>query len=980
MPYLKDRYQRTVEQTRDAIGSAIFTEVATLNAECWKTEEPLPYARRMEGKYMTIAEGDKWGENTFDCAWFRFTGEIPAECEGKNTVFLLDLCGEGLVVDENGEPVQGITCVDSNFDTSLGKPGKRIVPFMEKGVAGTKVDFWVDAAANDLFGTMRNDGRLKTAKIAVWDKRLWDLFYDLVVLCDYMKSADMETARYDQVLFTLYDACVKLTTDAFNEEGLSAIEEAAHKLLAQKGGDAPLTFTAVGHAHMDLAWLWPIRETKRKGARTFATALSLMDKYPDYVFGASQPQLLRWMKEDYPGLYERIKQKVKEGRFEVQGCMWVEADTNLSGGEALVRQILYGKNFWMSEFGKDIRVLWLPDVFGYNAALPQILKKSGNDVFMTQKLSWSEHNKFPHQSFRWKGIDGTEIFTHMLPEETYNSPLLPRGVRFAEKNYHDKGICDEALILYGIGDGGGGPGMEHLEAGKRIKDLNGIMPVKMGEAQPMLERLREKCEKRVPLWQGELYLEKHQGTYTTSARNKKYNRKMELALRDAEILSVMCGQDIREELDPVWKETLLYQFHDILPGSSIQRVYTESQERYAILTGKTAAIQNRLMGRLPAGNRFINTLSWPRTVVYEGDDGLYKVTVPAMGYTGKRGEKIASTVKAEGNTLENAYLKASFAPDGSLVSCYDKVNGRETLSAPCGRFCVYREYNSDCWDIALEYTDRAGEYFTLTEQTFAAEGGKAVCRQKYAYQDSVIETVISLDEVNAYLRYDAKIDWQESDRMLRTSFDTAVITDKAGFDIQYGMIHRTNDENTTWDKAKFEVCGHKFADLSEGDWGVSLLNDCKYGFRVKGGTIDMNLLRSQHYPSDRTDRGEHTLSYALYPHAGNEQAGRVKEIAYEFNSPVLTCGEGGNGMEKGFFSAQGVIIEAVKNAEDGNGLILRAYEPYGAHEKMRLTLPAKAKITPCDLMETPAGDAFTADEISGEAKPFEILTWRIEQA
>ncbi len=978
MPYLKDRCLRTVEQTMQRLAPLIYTSVSPLKITCYATQEPVDYAHRAEGEELRLEEGGKWGEKVFDCAWFHFEGVIPAACQGKPTVMLLDIGGEGLIVDENGEPVQGVTCVDSGFDFSLGKPGKWVYPWAESGEAGQKVDFWMDGANNDLFGVMRNDGRVRLAQIGIWDKRLFNLFYDLAVLVDYLRCADQTSARYNQVLFKLYDACVK-TDAAFSPESSGELEEAARFLCAQKGGDAPLRFTAIGHAHMDLAWLWPIRETKRKGARTFATALSLMDRYPEYRFGASQPQLFQWMKESYPGLYERIKEKVKEGRLEVQGCMWVEADTNLSGGEALVRQILYGKRFFKEEFGKDIRVLWLPDVFGYNAALPQILKKSGNDVFMTQKLSWSQHNKFPHQTFRWRGIDGTEIFTHMLPEETYNSPILPRSLRFAEKNYADAGVCDEALILFGIGDGGGGPGMEHLEAARRVRDFYGLCPVEQAEAQPMLLRLKEKCFDRAPVWQGELYLERHQGTYTTSARNKKYNRKMEIALRELEFFCVLSEKPCKEQLDEIWKEVLLYQFHDILPGSSIQRVYTESQARYKMLAEQTEALIRERASALAGGKQaFFNSLSWPRETVYQGADGVYKVTVPAMGCTFDQGEKITPFLRAEGRTLENERLIAAFDESGALVSCVDKLTGRETLSAPSNRYAVYREYNADCWDIAIEYTDKAPEYFTLAEQSFRVEGVKAVCSQRYTYGNSVIEVEAHLDAGSEYVAFDMRVDWQEQDKMLRTSFDTAVTTDKAGFDIQYGLLHRSNHENTLWDKAQFEVCGHKFVDLSEADWGVSLLNDCKYGFRAKGGVIDMNILRAQHYPSDLTDRGVHTLSYALYPHAGNEKGGRVKEKAYEFNIPLrFVPGNAAKAEERCAVKAQNAIVEALKFAEDGNGLILRAYEPYGTHAPMKITLDGTYRITPCDLLENPAGPAETASAIEGEIKPFEILTYRL---
>lgn len=981
MPYLKDRYLRTVSQMVEKIRAKVFVPLAPLTMTCYTTTEPVDFAHRMEGQKRELKEGDVWGENLFDCGWFHFEGTVPASCQGKPTVLLIDVSGEGLIVDENGEPVQGMTCVDSQFARRLGKPGKWVYPFQESGVSGSPIDIWMDGAQNDLFGVMRNEGRVKQAQVGVWNKRLFNLLYDMFVLVDYLECSDAKSARYNQILFSLYDGCTQVTS--LEDGGYDALEEAAHRQVSMQGGpDAPLRFTAIGHAHMDLAWLWPIRETKRKTARTFATALSLMEQYPDYVFGASQPQQFQWLKENYPGLYQRVKEKVREGRFEVQGCMWVEADTNLSGGEALVRQILYGKRFFNEEFDKDVRVLWLPDVFGYNAAMPQILVKSGNTVFMTQKLSWSQHNKFPHQSFRWKGIDGTEIFTHMLPEETYNAPLMPRGLRKAEENYQDSGVCDEALILFGIGDGGGGPGVEHLEAAKRVKNFYGLCPCDQGQAQPMLERLREKSWGRVPVWAGELYLERHQGTFTTSARSKKMNRKMENILRDLEFIAVLAGDYPKAELERLWKETLLYQFHDILPGSSIQRVYTESLERYDAMAAETEKLIAERLEKLADGKQTVfNSLSWPRQTLLKREDGYYRVTVPSMGYTQEMGEKVEDlSVSAGTNTLENRFLKATFDElTGALISCLDKRTGRETLRAPGNRYAVYTEENADCWDIAIEYTDRKPEYFTLMAQSCRVMGEEAVCFQKYAYGDSTIVVKARLGEDMEYLTFDAQIDWQEQDKMLRTSFDTTVIADRAGFDIQYGLLHRSNNENTLWDKAQFEECGHKWVDLSESDWGVSLLNDCKYGFRVKGSVLDMNILRAQHYPSDLTDKGMHTLSYALYPHAGNEKGGQVKEKAYEFNIPLRVM-EGTIGTEKkSLMQAQGAIVESLKQAEDGNGQIMRVYEPYGAHAAATITLDGAYTVTPCDLMENSIGESFTADAIKQPIKPFEILTFRLKK-
>ncbi len=968
MAYLTDRYLSRIEDRMTQLEQEVYTPLAPLTATAFVTEEPVPYEQRMCGRYVELKPGEAWSHRLFDCAWFHFSGVIPEECEGRETVMLLDVSGEGLIVDEAGNPVQGITCVDSEFDYRLGRPGKWIYPWAKSGHSGAAVDFWMDAGNNDLFGKMQG-GILRLAQIAVLNRACYSLYYDLAVLVDYLKCTDRKRARYNQVLFALYRACL--------EEDNAMLSLTAQKLLAANGGDAALTFTATGHAHMDLAWLWPIRETKRKGARTFSTALSLMERYPDYVFGASQPQLYAWIRESYPALYDRVKEKVREGRFEPQGSMWVEADTNLPGGESLVRQILYGKRFFQEEFHKDVRVLWLPDAFGYSGALPQILLKSGHDAFMTQKLSWNQHNRFPHHSFRWKGIDGSEIFTHMLPEETYNSPLLPRSLRYAEENYEEKGITDEAMILFGIGDGGGGPGEMHLEAARRVHNLFDLCPVRQGNAQETLIRIKQASWDLLPVWQGELYLERHQGTYTTAAQNKWYNRKLELALRDLELLGVLCGKDLRLILEPVWKEVLLYQFHDILPGSSIRRVYEESQARYALLLKTVRKHTELLLAQI--GRGYVNTLSWERTVIREDRDGFWRVTVPAMGYTGQKGERIEKLSTCSGPMmLENRFLKAVFDQSGALISCLHKASGLESVSAPSNRYTVWQDQHADSWDIAIEYTDRKPEYFMLDKQQFMMEGAEAICRQTYRYGNSRIELDVRLGEDDEYLSFDMDIDWQQEDVMLRTAFHSSVITDRAGFEIQFGHVHRTNHENTSWDMAQFEVCAHKWVDLSETDWGTALLNDCKYGFRVRGQTIDMNLLRNQRYPGEYIDRGSHKIRYAWYPHTGDIQKGNVTQKAWEFNCGLLLSMDGKLQGPLSLVRAVGLVVETVKQAEDGRGWILRAYEHCGTHAAYKLELDKNYLITPCDLVENPIGEAYTARQIQGTARPFEIMNWRME--
>ena len=568
-------------------------------------KEPVAFKERTSGRKISPKIDETWGK-LWDCAWFNFKGIVPSEAANQNVVLLIDINGEACIFDECGCPVQGLTNINSEYDFSLGKPGKRVVHFLKQAQGGEIVDLWADAGCNDLFGNCQGSGKIKEAYIAIFNEELKELYYDIEVLKELMEQLPEDSARHQKILFSLV-AAFNVMKNYDSSEAIKAREILALEL-NKKCGDESLRISAIGHAHIDLAWLWPLRETIRKGARTFSTVLRNMEKYPDYVFGASQPQLYAWMKDKYPNLYKKIKDKIAEGRWEAQGGMWVEADTNVTSGESLVRQILYGQEFFREEFGKNMKVLWLPDVFGYSAALPQILKKSDIDYFMTIKLSWSEYNQFPHHTFNWEGIDGSQVLAHMPPEGTYNSSASPKAITTAEKNFKDKGISEECLMLFGIGDGGGGPGEEHLERLKREKNLNGIVPVKQEKSIDFFNRIGKDASK-YKTWRGELYLEKHQGTYTTQARNKKLNRKMELALRELEYASVLAWMKSKKEypqseIEMIWKEVLLYQFHDILPGSSIKRVYDESLERYEYLLKHTEELtQEAYEGFLGENNK-----------------------------------------------------------------------------------------------------------------------------------------------------------------------------------------------------------------------------------------------------------------------------------------------------------------------------------------------------------------------------------------
>lgn len=957
-----------------------YKEMETLSCTAYVTKEPVPFADRLSGEKKELQIGDHWGE-LFDCAWFHFTGRIPEGISQEELVLLIDISGEGLCFDAQGTPVIGLT--HGSVVWEYGSVRKHTVPLNLLPVKDGEIDVWVDGGCNDLFGKYVESGDLKEAGIAKCYPQLRGLYYDTFVLKEAFENLP-EGPRRSSILKCVNDA-MNIMYDYTEEEAVKA-RKILSRELEKKGGTPSLTIDFIGHAHIDLAWLWPIRETIRKGARTFATVDKMMDRFADYRFGFSQPQLLEWMKQYYPSIFEAMKKRVKEGRAEVQGGMWVEADTNLIGGESLVRQILYGTRFWKEEFDQEVDNMWIPDVFGYSAALPQIMKKSGLKYFMTQKMSWNDHNEFPYHTFRWKGLDGSEVLTHMLPEETYNSQASAASIRTIEKKYHEKGVCEGALSLFGIGDGGGGPGTYHLEKLDRLKNLEGFSPARQRFARDFFRDIDHDTEE-YPCWNGELYLEKHRGTYTTQARNKKYNRLMEEALRELEFASVLGmlygGKTYpKEELDRIWKEVLLYQFHDIIPGSSIKRVYEECIPRYEAMYAEVKSRIREMYESVLEGPAAVNSLSFERTEYVEHEGEWYCVQLPAMGCAplerkAERSEELAISE----NQICNGKLRVTFDEMGHISSIRDMENEKEVLPAgqKANTLHVYDDADGDAWDIEVYYDEKTPEAFRLVSQQTSLEGVDAVMYQEYAYGNSKLVQRIFLRQDSACIEFDTSVEWQEKDKMLRTQFPVDVFNNQVTCDIQYGSIRRSTTKNTSWDKSQFEICAHKWIDLSRDDYGVALMNDCKYGHKVFDNVLDLALLRSSNYPGEQADLGNHRFRYALYPHAGNERAAQVEQKAWAFNHPVAIY-EGGkkNRIPESFLSVDkaNVEITAVKCSEDGGSIIVRLNERDGRNTKTALSLPDVVKgVFACNLLEKERTKAVRIDgKIELDMKPFEIRT------
>lgn len=946
-PFMDKLIKEKLQCAKCVLRDFIYVRESELEMSFAKTSEPVPFSKRTNLDYKPIKKGEQWSDKVWDCGWFHITGKVPAAAEGRELFLDLDFEGEGCVFDLNGTPLRGITNVSSEFDRELGFPGKRYVRLSECVESGSKnIDIWVETGNNDLFGNVRT-GTVKECAVVSADTARLALFYDYAFLLNLMESVGED----DPLHYTLAYALERVALLSTAEMSAQTVEQCRNILkphLERKNiADPLLKFYAVGHSHLDLAWLWPLRETHRKAGRTFATALANLKKYPDYVYGASQPQQFEWVKNEYPALYKKIKQAVKEGRFEIQGGMWVEADTNVSGGEALIRQFVYGTKFWKEEFNKTVDTLWLPDVFGFSGALPQIMQGCGCRNFLTIKLSWNMVNEFPYHSFKWQGIDGSEVLAHMPPEGTYNSSASPKGVRKAAGNYSQRGLSKNALMLYGIGDGGGGPGSQHIEHLLRERDICGVPNVIPATGAEFFKELRKE-EALLPLYKGEIYLERHQGTYTSQSDNKYYNRRMENALCAYEFAQVLCNAVEKEPTDAIWKETLLYQFHDILPGSSIKRVYDESVPRYKQMLADVTERTNNILASSGGDACVYNATSFVRTEYVSVNGKWKKVTAQPYSVAKPEESKGKFTVYSNGKAFGNALIEVTLTDSGEVASVKDKLTGREAIKLPSGAFNVYDDCGN-AWDFYHGYRNGIVGRFVKTSCEPFVNGAEAGVKISYKYGKSTLEQTLKVSEDSPLLRFDVKIDWRELEKMLRTDFYPAIETDEVVCDIQFGNVKRSMLDNNSIQTAQYEVCAHKWVDMSELTHGVALINNGKYGYSCKHGCISMNMLRSQKHPCLSQDNGEHEFSYALYMHESNVHCSDVAARAYAFNRP-LTAVKAAPCDSLVKTDNVHAVIEAVKPAEDGNGYIVRVYND--RPDTIKTTLFAKGKkMSLTDMLE-----------------------------
>ncbi|MGA4838870.1 alpha-mannosidase [Streptomyces sp. G45] len=1012
---VEERLERALRQF---IRPARYPARVPLALSVWHAPgEPVGVREALAAAYEPFATGTEWGR-PWSTSWFRLEGRVPKEWAGRRVEVVVDpgftgegpgFQAEGLVYDASGVPLKGI------------HPCNRYVPIAARAHGGEPVRLLLEAAANPTvlrdfeptpLGDVLTAGdrplyRFASADLAVLDEEVWHLTLDVEVLTELMGELDPARQRRHEILRAVEDMLDAL--DLHDVPGTAAAARAAlADVLARPAHASAHRVSAAGHAHIDSAWLWPLRETVRKASRTFANVTALARDYPELVFACSQAQQYAWVKEHQPHIWERIKKAVAQGSWAPVGSMWVESDANMPGGEALARQIVHGKRFFQEEFGVETEEIWLPDSFGYSAAFPQLARLAGVRWFLTQKLSWNQSNKMPHHTFWWEGIDGTRVFTHFPPVDTYNSQLLGSELAHAERNFTEKGRATRSLVPFGHGDGGGGPTREMLERARRLRSLEGSPRVEIEKPSAFFAAAEEEYGERAPVWSGELYLELHRATYTTQAATKRGNRRSEHALREAELWCTAAALKDPgyaypyDALDRIWKTVLLHQFHDILPGSSIAWVHREARETYARVLAELEELTAAAVRHLGGGEvSVLNASPYARSEVVEHDGALTRVDVGPLGVRrlaveggAGGGDEVTAATRTGGEIiLTNEHLRVTVDADGLLSSVRDLERDREVIS-PGARGNLLQLHPDhptryDAWDLDPHYRHRHTDLADAESVRLVEDGPlRASVRVVRAFGDgSRITQELRLAAGSRRLDVVTEVDWRESEKVLKAAFPLDVHAERSTAEIQFGHVHRPTHANTSWDAARYEICAHRWLRVAEEGYGVALLNDATYGHDVTraahadglGTTVRLTLLRAPHSPDPATDVGTHRFAYALQPGAstGDAVAGG---LALNLPLRVAPAPEAAPLVR---VDDPAVTVESVKLAEDrGGDVVVRLYESRGGRARATLTtgFPVlRAEVT--DLLERPLGEAPAgAHGLSLDLRPFQILTLRLRPA
>ncbi len=985
--------QRIDRLRRDRVEPARYRATAPLQITAWTVPgEPVPFEVAAAQEFAPVAVGDAWGR-PWGTVWFRVQGAVPAEWAGQDaaaTVLVADLGfvsstlpgfqAEGLVFRPDGHVVKAV------------EPRNR-----EVRVVGDRVDLFVEAAANPNvageftfeptpYGDLATAGegplyRLERLELALLDLEVWELDQDLTTLRGLVDVLEPDRTRRARVVQAMLDALDALDPDDVAGTAARARAELAG-VLASPASATAHRVTAVGHAHIDSAWLWPARETVRKVARTFSNVLELIESDDEFVFAASSAQQYAWLEEHYPALFARVADAVRAGRFVPVGGMWVESDTNLPGGESLARQLVAGKRFFLDRFGVEPREVWLPDSFGYSAAMPQLLAAAGSRWFLTQKISWNETNRMPHHSFLWEGIDGTRVFTHFPPVDSYSSDLSAADLARAERQYADKRHAGSSLVPFGWGDGGGGPTREMIAQAHRTADLEGSPRVRMASPAAFFADAEAEYA-HPPVWSGELYLEYHRGCYSAQARTKRGNRRSEHLLREAELwataATVRTGAEYPyERLERAWRTVLLQQFHDILPGSSIAWVHREAERRYEEVREDVEDV----IGRALAG---LGGETGPAALVNGAPVAVGGV--PAMSAAPGAAASVPSlTVAERGHVLAAGSMRWTIGPLGLVVSAVDQTTDRELVDPahPAGALQLLRDTprDWDAWNIDREDSDLVAEPLVVDDVAVGDDGASVVVR-RHVGRTSIVQTYRVAGTGALEIR--VEVDWHERQKMLKLAFPLALAADTATSEIQFGHLSRPTHANTSWDAARFETVAQRWMLLDEGAYRVCVANDASYGHDVRrGGGTDgghltiarVTLVRGPLFPDPTADEGRHEFTVSLLPGAGVADA--IAE-GFRLNLPLREA----TGAIAPFVEAdEGVVVEAVKLADDRSGdVIVRLYEAFGSFRRARVR-PGFAwrSVEETDLLErtvpTRAVRAVNDGVVHLELGRFQIATLR----
>ncbi|MER2182576.1 MAG: glycoside hydrolase family 38 C-terminal domain-containing protein [Clostridia bacterium] len=1011
--------------------------IRTLRTDLYEPLEEIRFGGFQTLKYLTAEEaawrtflpmepGTEWGR-TWEYMWLRSRIRLPEKAQGKQIVMDLALSGEAtLFVNGSAFGTRRAEWVQTphhymvdNFLTRCGKAGTEYELLFEV-YAGHS---FPDAAGPVMPGAYQDplpEGRrakLGVSTFGIWREEAYQLLMDVMTLKKLYEQLPEGDYRTEQIAEALEAFTHSVDFEQPPENRLAdyvRCREVLRPALEAVNGTYQATMYAVGNAHLDLAWLWPMAETCRKTARTFAQQLRLLERYPEYRFIQSQPAAYEMCREHYPELYERIRKAASNGQWIADGAMYVEPDTNLPCGEALIRQLLYGKRFFQEEFGVDSQVLWLPDTFGYSAALPQILKGCGVKYLVTQKIFWSynDYDQFPYHYFTWRGMDGSEIVSYLPTSYTYRTD--PEEICKTWNERVQKRDLDSFLLPFGYGDGGGGPCRDHIEYIRREKDLQGMPRVRMTSPQAFFEELQAKGGPS-HTWSGELYFSAHRGTYTVQARIKKNNRRTELLLRQAELWSALAGRliakrPVHDAFSRLWKQLLLHQFHDILPGSSIARVYEEANAAHERMQSECAEIMRESMHLLASGEGVtcFNSLCWPVTQVISLDNrffngamtpegvsvpvlnGYARVTVPPMGWVSLvPGEvpppaaECSARMTEDGFRLENDVVTVRFDRTGEMTG-YERKDGTLLFEGrPMNRLEMYKDVprTFDAWDIDSVYIrdpiPLTGKAALRITESSGLRAEVEVCRE---IGHSSVTQRIYIEAGSEQVFFDTRVSWHELHRLLKVRFESDIHAMNAIHEIQFGYVERPAHRSSSYDQTRFEVCNHHYTALCDRGRGFALLNDCKYGVSAQEGAVCLTLLRAGASPEMRTDQGEHHFTYAFTAWTGDFTASPVVTEGYQLNQPILLS-EGNAPTYSAFAIDQpDIILETVKEAEDESGdLILRLYESKGATTRCRLGLGFSAeRVQQCDMLENPESDLALEENVTALSfRPFEIITLRV---